>query len=142
MLANRLMLRDTVYYSGEMSQILQLANDVFDKQIRPVCFSEDLLIKLGFEKIPNSLNNDVSQLLFIKYKESEEKGVKWYKIALLVVKDETNKFRYDKVKIQIQCDESDITLYNKKYLHELQQALKISELDNLANSLIIKEDGK
>lgn len=137
MLANRLMLRDTVYYSGEMSQILQLANDVFYKQIRPVCFSEDLLIKLGFEKIPNSLNNDVSQLLFIKYKESEEKGVKWYKIALLVVKDETNEFRYDKVKIQIQCDESDITLYNKKYLHELQQALKISELDNLADSLII-----
>lgn len=137
MLANRLMLRDTVYYSGEMSQILQLANDVFYKQIRPVCFSEDLLIKLGFEKIPNSLNDDVSQLLFIKYKESEEKGVKWYKIALLVVKDETNEFRYDKVKIQIQCDESDITLYNKKYLHELQQALKISELDNLANSLII-----
>lgn len=137
MLANRLMLRDTVYYSGEMSQILQLANDVFYKQIRPVCFSEDLLIKLGFEKIPNSLNNDVSQLLFIKYKESEEKGVKWYKIALLVVKDETNEFRYDKVKIQIQCDESDITLYNKKYLHELQQALKISELDNLADNLII-----
>lgn len=142
MLANRLMLRDTVYYSGEMSQILQLANDVFYKQIKPVCFSEDLLIKLGFEKIPNSLNDDVSQLLFIKYKESEEKGVKWYKIALLVVKDETNEFRYDKVKIQIQCEESDITLYNKKYLHELQQALKISELDNLADSLIIKENGK
>lgn len=142
MLANKLMLRDTVYYSGEMSQILQLANDVFYKQIKPVCFSEDLLIKLGFEKIPNSLNDDVSQLLFIKYKESEEKGVKWYKIALLVIKDETNEFRYDKVKIQIQCDESDITLYNKKYIHELQQALKISELDNLADSLIIKENGK
>lgn len=142
MLANGLMLKDTVYYYGQMSQILQLCNDVFYKQIGPVCFSDDLLVKLGFEKIPNSLDDNVSQLLFIKYKASEESSVDWYKISLLVVKDKTNKFRYDKVKIQIQCANSDITLYNKKYLHELQQALKISNLNDLADSLIIKEDGE
>lgn len=92
--------------------------------IAPIPFSEEIFEKNRFER---KVFNDT-----IIYSKNSYVDIDWYNVIVEIGKDAEGIQRWDCVCIKIQKAGANLTLHNQSYFHQLQHALRLVGLNEMA----------
>lgn len=130
MKANELMTNDWVLYGGKPTRVLQLEEGKdYKNAINPIPFAAEIFEKNGFKR--NVFNGTII------YSKSSCVDIDWYDVIVKIGKDAEGIQRWDCVCLKIQKAGANLTLYNQSYFHQLQHALRLVGLGDIAENLKI-----
>lgn len=99
------------------------------KCVRPIPFSSEIFDINGFDR--KTFNGTII------YSKHSSKDIDWYDIDVEIGKDSEGIQRWDCVCIKIRKAGANLTLYNQSCFHQLQHALRLVGLNNVADNLIV-----
>ncbi len=100
------------------------------EDIEPIPLTKEILKANGFNENVGSFG--------IEYLWTTGGINKYYDVYIYVGKDQNDELRWDSIHIRIKFYNGDLSLFRKKYVHELRQALRMCGLDEMANNFKIE----
>lgn len=97
------------------------------RRVRPIPLTEEILQKNEFKK--HTFNGTII------YSKKSFVEIDWYDVDVEISKDAEGIQRWDCVCIKIQKAGANLTLYNQSCFHQLQHALRLVGLNEMADNL-------
>lgn len=97
----------------------------------PIPITEEIIAKNGFVR-----QDDLRAFSFIK--NNPYGGHYWYEISIQARLSDEDEIMWDELFFKIQTCNASVNLASKRYIHDLQHALRLVGLKDVANKLIVE----